>query len=100
MASTSPGTSPWPTSAPELGLATGDEGNPKASPHEHKDALDLLPVDHASHANTTAVVDFLPQLPPLSSAADTVIEGPSQHEFDAEHTGDPPHASHSQYDIV
>lgn len=99
MASTSPGTSPWPTSAPELSLATGDEGNPKASPREH-DALDLPPVDRASQANTMAIVNLLPQLPPLPSATDMVIEGPSQQEFDAENTGDPPHTSRGQYDTV
>ena len=48
MASTSPPTSPLPTSVPELVAATSDEGSPKASSREDKDALDLPPVDCAS----------------------------------------------------
>ena len=67
MASTSPRTSPWPTSAV---AATSDEDSPKTSPREDKDALDLPPVDCASRATTQAIVDVLPQLLPLPSVTD------------------------------
>jgi hypothetical protein len=88
MARTSPGTSPWPTSAHELVAAVGDEGSTKASSREdrYKDALDLPPVDRASGANTMAIVDVLPQLPPLPSVTDIAITSLSPQEFDAEHT--------------
>ena len=60
MASTSPPSSPWPTSAPGLIAATSDEGSPKVSSREDKDALDLPPVDRASQATAMAIVDVLP----------------------------------------
>ena len=53
MASTSPRTSPWPTSAPGLVAPTSDVD---------KDALDLFPLDRASQATTQINVDALPQL--------------------------------------
>ena len=67
MARAYPSTSPWPTSA---ATATSDEGSPKTSLHEDKDALDLPPVDCASRATTQAIVDVLPQLLPLPSVTD------------------------------
>ena len=101
LATTSLGTSPWPTSAPELGAATKVEGTPKAGSCKDKDALDPPSVNRASHANTMATSDLPPQLPLLLSPTDIAIAGPSQRELDAAHTGDhPPHALHSQYDIV
>ncbi|KAN0139529.1 hypothetical protein V8E53_002645 [Lactarius tabidus] len=54
---TSPGTSsPWPTSAPELVPATGDEGSPNTGPHEDKDALDRPPGERAIQANTMTIL--------------------------------------------
>ena len=84
MASTSPRTLPLPTSAPEQVAATSDEGSPKASSREDKDALDLPPVDCASQATAMAIVDVLPQLQPLQSVADIATASPSQKDFDAE----------------
>ena len=86
MASTSPPTSLWPTSAP--GLIAGDEGSPKASSRKDKDALALPPVDRASQATTQAIVDVLPQLLPLPSVTDIAAASPSQQEFDAEQAKD------------
>lgn len=93
MARTSPGMSPLPTSAPELVTTAsdaGDEGSRKASSRKHKDVLGLPPVDCASQANTTAILDVLPQLPPLPSVTDIVVTTLSQQKFDVEHTRDPP----------
>ena len=83
IASTSLGTSPWPTSAPGLVAATSGVGSPKASSHGEKDAVDLPPVDQASQAATQAIIDVLPQLQPLPSVADITTASPSQQEFDA-----------------
>ena len=83
MASTSPRTPPLPTSAPELVAATSEEGSPKASSREDKDALDLSPVDCASQATAMAIIDVLPQQLPLPSVADVATASPSQKEFDA-----------------
>ena len=88
MASTSPLTSPLPTSAPELVVATSDEGGPKASSREDKDALGLPPVDCASQATAMAIVDVLPQLLPLPSVTDIATASPSQKEFDAKQARD------------
>ncbi|KAN0140442.1 hypothetical protein V8E53_001651 [Lactarius tabidus] len=103
MARTSPGTSPWPTSAHELVAAAGDEGSTKASSREdhHKDALDIPPIDRASGASTMAIVDVLPQLPPLPSVTDKAIASLSPQEFDAENTRDsPPRTLHGRDDAM
>ena len=84
MASTSPRTSPWPTSVPGLLAATSDEGSPKASSCEDKDALDPSPVDRTSQA----IVDVLPQLLPQPSVTDIATASPSQQELDAEQARD------------
>ena len=87
MASMSPPTSPLPTSAV---AAASDEGSPKTSPREDKDALDLPPVDRASHqAATQAIYDALPQLLPLSSVTGIATASLSQQVFDVEHARDP-----------
>ena len=100
IAGTSPGAFPLLTSTPELVPTISDEGRPKTSSREDKDALDLPPVDRASEANTMAT-DVFPQLPPLLPANDVVVEGSSQQEFDAEQTGDSPlNISHGQLDTV
>ena len=88
MASTSPRTSSWPTSAPGLVAATSDEGSPKASSREDKGAPDLPSVDCASQATATAIVDVLPQLLPLAPVTDIATTSPSQQEFDAEQAKD------------
>ena len=88
MASTSPRTSLWPTSAPGLIAATGDEGSPKASSREDNDALDLSPVDRTSQATTQAIVDVLSQLLPLPSVTDIATASPSQQELDIEQARD------------
>ena len=90
-ARTYPGTSPLPTFASELVSATSDEGSPKASSREHKDALDLPQVGRA------IAVGFLSQPPLPSASTDMAIVGPSRREVDAKDTGDllsPSHASH------
>jgi hypothetical protein len=92
MASTSPGTSPWPTPVPEAVVATGSEDNPEASFPEHKGDLDLLPVDREIQANVMAV-DRPSQLPPLPSATDIAIAGPSRQEPD-----DGPTTEHPSHD--
>jgi hypothetical protein len=85
---TSPGTSsPWPTSAPELVPATGDEGSPNTGPHEDKDALDRPPGERAIQANTMTV-GLLSHLP-RQSVPHIAIADPSQRELDVGHTGDP-----------
>ncbi|KAH9035096.1 hypothetical protein EDB83DRAFT_2405543 [Lactarius deliciosus] len=81
------------TSAPDLGAATEDEGNPKAALHDEKGALEQPP---AIQENSMAPRD----LPPLSSVADVAIAGPSWHSLDAEHTGDHPPYPSNAYDIV
>ena len=81
ITSTSPGTSPWPTSAPGLVAATSGVGSPKASSREDKDTVDLPPADCASQATTQAIVDVLPQL--LPSVTDIATASSSQQEFDA-----------------
>ena len=86
MASMSPPTSPLPTSAV---AATSDEGSPKPSPREDKDALDLPPVDRASQAATQAIYDALPRLLPLSSVTGIATASLSQQVFDVEHARDP-----------
>ena len=79
---TSPGTSPWPTSAPGLVAATSGVDSPKASSREDKDTVDLPPGDCASQATTQAIVDVLPQL--LPSVTDIIATASSsQQEFDA-----------------
>ena len=83
IASTSPGTSPWPTSATGSVAATSGVGSPKASSCEDKDILDLPPADYASQATTQAIVDVLPQLQPLPSVTDISTASPSQQGFDA-----------------
>ena len=88
MASTSPRTSPLPTSAPELVAITSDEGSPKASSREDKDALDLSPMDGVSQATAMAIIDVPTQLQPLPSVADIATASPSQKEFDAERARD------------
>jgi hypothetical protein len=101
VARTSLGTSPchWPTSAPELVAAIGDERSPKADTREDKDTLYLPPVECVIQASTMDV-DLLSQLP-LSSATEIAIADPSRRELDAEHAGDPAslsHASRGQYE--
>jgi hypothetical protein len=95
LATTSPGTSPWPTTAPDLDTAEG------AGSHEDKDALGPPSVNRAIQANTTAILERPPAPPTLPSAADMTIASPSQQEFGAEHAGDPPpHAPHGTYGIM
>ena len=79
----SPGTSPWPTSAPGLVAATSGVGSPKASSCEDKDALDLPSEGQESQATTQAIADVLPQLLPLPSVTDIGTASLSQQEFDA-----------------
>ncbi|KAN0125351.1 hypothetical protein V8E53_015578 [Lactarius tabidus] len=95
LATTSPGTSPWPTTAPDLDTAEG------AGSHEDKDALGPPSVNRAIQANTTAILERPPAPPTLPSAADMTIASPSQQELGAEHAGDPPpHAPHGTYGIM
>ena len=97
LATTPPGASPWPTSAPEHSTA---EGSPKAGSHEDKDTLDPPPVNRAIQANTMTTLDRPPP-PTLPLTTDITIASPSQQGLDTEHAGDPsPHSSHGQYDIV
>ena len=77
------------TSAPRLVAAISNEGRPKASLREDKDALDLPPMDRGRQAIAQAVVDALPQLLPVPSVADMATASPSQKEFDAEQARDP-----------
>ena len=86
MASTSPRTSPGPTSAPGLVAATSDEGGPKASSREGKGTPNLPSLDRTSQATATAIVNVLPQLPPIT---DIATASPLQQEFDVEHARDP-----------
>ena len=86
MASAYPSTSPWPTSA---AATTSDEGSPKTSLREDKDALDLPSVDRASQVTTQSNVDALPQLLPPPSVTDIATASLSQQEFDTEHARDP-----------
>ena len=85
MASTSPCTSPWPTSAPGLVAATSDEGSPEASSREDKGTPDLPSSDRISQATATATVNVLPQLSPIT---DITTGSPSQQKFDVEHARD------------
>ena len=86
MVNTSPRTSPWPASAPGPVAATSNEGSPKASSREDKDTPDLPSLDPTNQATTTAIVNVLPKLPPIT---DIVTASPSQQEFDVEHARDP-----------
>ncbi|KAF8268425.1 hypothetical protein EI94DRAFT_1727689 [Lactarius quietus] len=96
-ASTSFGTSPWP-SAPELSAVASDKGTDS---REDRVALDPPSVNRAIQANTMAILDPLLQPPSQPSATDLAIASPSLREPNAEHTGDhPPYTSHGQYDIV
>jgi hypothetical protein len=93
LAETSPDDSPRHTSAHELGAMTKDEGSPNVG-------LPLPSVIRAIQADTMTILDGPPQLPPLPAATYIAIAGPSRREPDVGHTGDRPHPSHSQYDIV
>ncbi|KAH9045880.1 hypothetical protein EDB83DRAFT_2405459 [Lactarius deliciosus] len=86
---------PRPTSAPHLDASTEDDGSPKPGCHKENDALDPPSVNHAIHANTTAL-DLLPQSSSLLLVAhsDVVFACPSLRLPDVERTGDhPPHYS-------
>ncbi|KAH8991006.1 hypothetical protein EDB92DRAFT_706372 [Lactarius akahatsu] len=65
---TAPRNPPRPTSAPDLDAAPEDNGSPKPGSHQENDALDPPSVNHAIHANTTAL-DLLPQSSSLSLVA-------------------------------
>ena len=86
MVNTSLRTSPGPASPPGLVSATGDEGSLKASSREDKGTPDPPSVDRASQATATAILNVLPQLPPIT---DIVTASPSQQELDVEHARDP-----------
>ncbi|KAF8265143.1 hypothetical protein EI94DRAFT_1860740 [Lactarius quietus] len=85
------GTSPWPTSAPELGTA---KGSPKAGSRKNTNTPDSMSVDCATHANTAAL-DLLPQPPPQPTAIDIAIAYSSEQGLDVKQTSvHLPHTSH------
>ncbi|KAI9445695.1 hypothetical protein BJY52DRAFT_1315474 [Lactarius psammicola] len=98
-----PGTSPGPTSVPDLDSAAEDHGSPKPEFHKKEDALDPHSVNWEIQANTIATRDLPPQSAslPLVTNSDIAIAGPSLREPNAERTGDSPvDPSHGLYDIV
>ncbi len=102
IVTTSPSVSPGPTSAPDLGTATKGDRSPKPGLGKEEDALDppSESVNRATHANTMATLDFLPQLSSVTDP-DVAIAGPSLREPDAGRTRDhPPDPPHCRYDIV
>ncbi|KAI9453479.1 hypothetical protein BJY52DRAFT_1289091 [Lactarius psammicola] len=85
LAPATPGRSrPQLSTAPDLGATAGGEGTAKAALHRERDTLD--PPSAVQENITTA---------PTSSTT-----GPSWRSLGAGHTGDPPHPSRGQYDIV
>ncbi|KAF8257256.1 hypothetical protein EI94DRAFT_1759542 [Lactarius quietus] len=98
LATKSPGASPRPTSAPELGTVQYSQ---KAGSLEDKDILHPPSVNRTIQSNTVAILDLPPHPPQLRSDTDIAIANPSLRESDAGHEGDhPPHSTHDQYDIV
>ncbi|KAH9031405.1 hypothetical protein EDB83DRAFT_2678395 [Lactarius deliciosus] len=85
------------SSAPDSSVVTGGGGSAKAALNREKDAI-YHP--SAIRENTTSTSELASQsLSPLS-VNDVAIAGPSRRPLYAEHTGDLPHPSHGQYDIV
>ncbi|KAN0140428.1 hypothetical protein V8E53_001637 [Lactarius tabidus] len=94
----SPGTSPWPTSAPLLDTA---EGSIMAGSLDDEDAHDLPSENRTIQANTVAILDRPPPTrTTLPSATDIAVASPLRQGIDSEDREDRPHyASHGQYDI-
>ncbi|KAH9014329.1 hypothetical protein EDB84DRAFT_1636886 [Lactarius hengduanensis] len=87
----------WLSSAPDLGATTEGDGSAEVSLHKEKDAIyPLLLI----RENTMFTPELPSQSPSPQSVNDVAIAGPSRRSLDAEHTGDLPHPSRGQYDIV
>ncbi|KAH9017480.1 hypothetical protein EDB83DRAFT_2437680 [Lactarius deliciosus] len=64
---TAPSASPGPTSTPDVGAATKDDGSSQPGFRKEEDALEPPSVNHAILANTVATQDPPPQLPTVGS---------------------------------
>ncbi|KAH9163517.1 hypothetical protein EDB89DRAFT_286687 [Lactarius sanguifluus] len=87
----------WPPSVPDLGVAAEGDGSAEVALHKKKGAV-YPPL--VIHENTMSIPELPSQSPSPRSANDVAIAGASRRSLDAEHTGDLPHSSHDQYDIV
>ncbi|KAH9030885.1 hypothetical protein EDB85DRAFT_1960923 [Lactarius pseudohatsudake] len=87
----------WLSSAPDLGVAAEGDGSAEVALHKEKDAI-YPPL--VIRENTMSIPELPSQSPSPQSVNDVAIAGPSRRSLDAEHTGDLPHPSHGQYDIV
>jgi hypothetical protein len=70
LVTTSPGAPPWPTSAPQLYAASGEEVSPKAGSREDRDAVDPPSVNREIQENSIVTLDFPPQAPLPPPATD------------------------------
>ncbi|KAH9071413.1 hypothetical protein EDB83DRAFT_2363597 [Lactarius deliciosus] len=82
------------SSAPDFGVVTEVGGSTEAALNKEKDAIYPPSV---ILENTTMST---PELPSPQSVNDVAIAGTSRRSLNAEHTGDPPHPSYGQCDIV
>ncbi|KAH9071388.1 hypothetical protein EDB83DRAFT_2363184 [Lactarius deliciosus] len=90
-----PGTSrQWLSSAPDLGVAAEGDGSAEVTLHKETNPPSVI------RENTMSTPELPSQSPSPQSANEVAIAGPSRRSLDAEHTGDLPHPSHGQYDIV
>ncbi|KAH9030891.1 hypothetical protein EDB85DRAFT_1961080, partial [Lactarius pseudohatsudake] len=72
-------------------------GSAEVALHKEKDAI-YPPL--VIRENTMSIPELPSQSPSPQSVNDVAIAGSSRRSLDAEHTGDLPHPSHGQYDIV
>jgi hypothetical protein len=101
-ATTTLGSSPGPTSVPDLDAVSKGGGGPNPVLCQEKDVRDTRPVNREIHINTMAIPDLLP-LQSLSSATDSdaAIAGSSSRETTVERIGNNfSDAPHFWYDIV